>query len=65
MKNKEIIRESISLVDEILKTKARKNIIGTLITGTGLTVTALGISVLLNKPENIVSESEQYKDKIE
>lgn len=50
MKNAEIIKASISLVDEIFKNKGRQNFIGTLITGIGLTVTSLGICVLLNKP---------------
>lgn len=52
MKNTELIGEGISLVDEIFKNKGRQNFIGTLITGIGLTVTSLGICVLLNKPEN-------------
>lgn len=59
MKNTEMITESITLMDEVFKNKGRQNIIGTLITGTGLTITAVGMTILMNKPENVISEPEK------
>lgn len=59
MKPTEAISKSMSIVDDVLENKGRKNIIGTFITGIGLTITSLGIAILANKPENNVSRLEK------
>ncbi len=65
MKNAELIEEGLSFIDAILKNKGRQNIVGTLITGIGSTITSLGVCVLLNKPSNVASESEEVEEKTE
>lgn len=66
MKKNNALLEGISIIDEILENKGRKNVFGTCITGIGLTIAAVGISVLMNKTEDTLPEIEQKsKDEIE
>lgn len=58
MKKAELAK-TISLIDEVYKNRGRQNFIGTIITGVGLTITALGITVFTNKPKYVVSEQEE------
>ena len=58
MKTNKAVTERLSILDEVYKNRGRQNFVGTLVVGTGLTITALGIIVLTNKP-NIASETNE------
>lgn len=53
------IVKSISLIDEIYKNKGRQNIIGTIITGIGLTITGVGIVILTDKSRNEIPNDKE------
>lgn len=55
-----ILSKSISIIDEIFKNKGRQNVIGTLVTGIGITIAGVGISILASKPDhyNVNKQSE-------
>lgn len=58
-----VITKGLSLIDEIFKNKNRKNFIGAIITGLGLTVTGTGITVLMAKPNESEMQSDEKSEK--
>lgn len=63
MKKTELVK-TISLIDEIYKNRGRQNFIGTIITGVGLTITALGIMVFTNKPRHDFHEKDEEEESV-
>lgn len=53
------IQATISIIDEIFKNQSRQRIIGTLLTGIGLTISSVGITVLVTKPQNEKTKIEE------
>lgn len=63
MKNTKIVlKESISLVDEIFRNKNRKNSVGIITTGIGLTITVFGINILLSKPNTVETVKQKHME---
>ncbi len=58
-----ILSKSISIIDEIFKNKGRQNVIGTLVTGLGITIAGVGISILANKPDHY-NENKQSEEEV-
>lgn len=54
-----------SAIDEIFKNKGRQTIIGTLLTGTGLTIAAAGVAILATRAEKDVPQPEEDEGKTE
>lgn len=65
MSKADIILDGVSFIDEIFKYKHRKNIFGTLLTGIGLTISGVGIAVLMNKQDDMALNDQQIEEETE
>ncbi len=65
MNKTDVILEGASIIDEVFKNRGRQNIIGTFVTGMGLTIVAVGVTILMNKPSESVPKLEQNVEKTE
>lgn len=48
--NEKIITKAMVCIDEIFQNAYRQNVVGALTTGIGITITSVGVAILITKP---------------